>query len=320
MPDILKIILIIVGAFAVSGLLFSIFIVFFISYKVYSKTLMRDKHSHWSREQCSEPGNPALETMWKRGLEWSKGDEKYIKELTITSQDGLKLVGQWFDYGFDKTVVILPGRRETLVYSYYYAKPYKDAGLNVLVIDQRAHGLSEGKYSTCGIKEAEDVKLWLRCLHDELKQKELYLHGICVGTCVSSIVISSFKEDYLKAAILDSAFITYKEIYKNHYVESGHALFPVYYLIWFWFRLFTHCKINDARTIKYVPNFEIPVLFIWGTNDIYCLPKKSQEIFDACGSKKKEIIWFDGALHSRVRLNDETRYDGSIKDFLARNA
>ena len=316
MPDFVKIIIIVVSAFALSGLLFSIVFTFIIAYKVYSKTLMRDKNSHWSREQCSEPGNPALETMWKRGLEWAETQKQYIKEVSIISNDKLKLVGQWFDYGFDKTVVILPGRRETLVYSYYYAKPYKDLGINVLVIDQRAHGLSEGIYSTCGIKEAEDVKLWLRYLHDELHQKELYLHGICVGTCVSSIVVSSFKEDYLKAAVLDSAFITYKEIYKNHYIESGHALFPVYYQIWCWFTFFTHCKISDARTIKYMPNFDIPVLFIWGTKDAYCLPDKSQEIYEKCASKNKQIIWFEQALHSRVRLSDETRYDGEIKSFL----
>ena len=308
--------IIVVSAFLVSGLLFSIVFTMLIAYKVYSKTLMRDKDSHWSREQCSEPGNPALETMWKRGLEWVKGDEKYIKELTIQSKDKLKLVGQWFDYGFDKTIVILPGRRETLVYSYYYAQPYKKLGFNVLVIDQRAHGLSEGTYSTCGIKEAEDVKLWLRYLHDELKQKELYLHGICVGTCVSSIVVATFKEDYLKAVILDSTFITYKEIYKNHYVESGHALFPVYYEIWLWFRILTHCKISDARTIKYMPDFKLPALFIWGTKDAYCLPDKSQEIFDKCASENKKLIWFDGALHSRVRLSDESRYDQVISDFL----
>ena len=155
MPPAVLITIIVVAALAVTGLLFSIAFTMLIAYKVYSKTLMRDKNSHWGREQCSEPGNPALETMWKRGLEWVKSDEKYIKELTIQSKDKLKLVAKFFDYGFDKTVVILPGRRETLVYSYYYAMPYKKLGINVLVIDQRAHGLSEGTYSTCGIKEVK---------------------------------------------------------------------------------------------------------------------------------------------------------------------
>ena len=213
MPQPVLIILIIIGALLVLGLIFSLFFTFFVAYKVYSKTLMRDKHSHWGREHCSEPGNPALETMWKRGLEWAKKDKSFIKELSIHSNDGLKLVGEWFDYGFDKTIVILPGRRETLVYSYYYAQPYKELGINVLVIDQRAHGLSEGTYSTCGIKEADDVKLWLKYMHDEHNQKDLYIHGICVGTCVTSIVLATFKEPYLKGAVLDSAFITYKEIY-----------------------------------------------------------------------------------------------------------
>ena len=66
MPQPVIIILIVVGALLVLGLIFSVFFTFLVAYKVYSKTLMRDKNSHWGREHCSEPGNPALETMWKR--------------------------------------------------------------------------------------------------------------------------------------------------------------------------------------------------------------------------------------------------------------
>lgn len=313
------ILLIIIGGFIVLGLIFSVFFTFLIAYIVYSKTLMRGKSGSWGREHCSEPGCIPLETMWVRGLEWKKTTESYIKELEIKSKDGLRLVGEWFDYGFDKTVIILPGRRETLVYSYYYAKPYKDAGVNVLVIDQRAHGFSEGKYSTCGIKEAEDVSLWMKYLHDELKQKEIFIHGICVGTCCTSMVVAKYKPDYLKAIILDSMFISYKEIYKNHYLESGHKLFPVFYEIWIWFRLLTKCNINVSNPEKYMSSFDLPVMFIWGTKDVYCLPEKSKILYEKCASKQKEIEWFEGAEHSRVRLYDEERYDSLVSDFLTRN-
>ena len=313
------IVLIVVGGLLILGLLVSVVLTFIVAYIVYSKTLMRGKSGTWGREHCSEPGCIPLETMWERGIEWSKGYKQYIKELTITSNDGLKLVAEWFDYGFDKTVIILPGRRETLVYSYYYANPYKEAGVNVLVIDQRAHGLSEGKYSTGGIKEAEDVSLWMKYMHDELNQKEIYIHGICVGTCCTSIVVAKYKTDYLKAVILDSTFITYKEIYKNHYLESGHKLFPVYYQIWMWFNFFTHCNIEDSRPDKYMGKMDLPVMFMWGTKDVYCLPEKSQILYDLCASKNKEIHWFEGAEHSRVRLFDEKRYDALVKDFLSRN-
>ena len=315
----LETILLIVGIVLAAGLLISVVMTFIVAYIVYSKTLMRGKSGTWGREHCSEPGCVPLETMWERGLKWQAKNKTFIKELVIKSKDGLKLVAEWFDYGFDKTVIILPGRREVLIYSYYYANPYKEAGVNVLVIDQRAHGLSEGKYSTGGIKEAEDVSIWMKLLHDELGQKEIFLHGICVGTCCATIVATRYKTDYLKAVILDSAFISYKEIYKNHYIEGGHKLFPVFYQIWMWFSFFTHCNINDSNPEKYMADFTLPVLYMWGTKDIYCLPEKSKILFAKCASKNKQIEWFDGAEHSRVRLFDEDRYDGLVKDFLARN-
>ena len=315
----LQTILIIVGALLGAGLLCGVIFTFIVAYIVYSKTLMRGKSGSWGREHCSEPGCVPLETMWERGLAWKKKNEQYIKDVEIKSKDGLKLVGEWFDYGFDKTVIILPGRRETLVYSYYYANPYKESGVNVLVIDQRAHGLSEGKYSTCGIRESDDVALWMEYLHNELNQKEVFLHGICVGTCVTTLVCHKYKFDYLKAVILDSAFITYKEIYKNHYVESGHSLFPVYYEIWAWFSFFTHCNINNSSPLKYIDDMEVPVLFIWGDKDVYCLPEKSKILFEKCGSNDKQLEWFEGAEHSRVRLNNEERYDALVSGFLARH-
>ena len=313
------ILLIVIGGLLVLGLFFSVFFTFLVAYIVYSKTLVRPKKGSWGRQQCSEPGCVPLEKMWDRGIEWKKGDESFIKELEIKSKDGLKLVGEWFDYGFDKTVIILPGRRETLVYSYYYAKPYRECGINVLVIDQRAHGLSEGKYSTCGIKEAEDVSLWMKYLHDELKQKDIYIHGVCVGTCCASIVATKYKTDYLKAIIMDSMFISYKEIYKNHFLEGGHKLFPVFYEVWIWYRIFSKCNINDSKPEKYMPSFDLPVMFMWGTKDIYCLPEKSKILFGKCASNQKEITWFENAEHSRVRLFDEERYDGVVSDFLKRH-
>ena len=133
------------------------------------------------------------------------------------------------------------------------------------------------------------------------------------------MVVAKYKPDYLKAVILDSMFISYKEIYKNHYLESGHKLFPVFYQIWIWFRLLTKCNINVSNPEKYMASFDLPVMFIWGTKDVYCLPEKSKILYEKCASKQKQIEWFEGAEHSRVRLYDEERYDGLVSDFLARN-
>ena len=150
------IIAIIVGSVLLLGILMFISGAFFAAYMVYTHTLVRREGKSWGR-QISEPDNKELQIMWDKGIDWANSVVSYKKDLEIKSFDNLKLIAEYYDFGYDKTVIIMPGRRECLIYSYFYAMPYQEVGVNVLVIDQRAHGLSEGKYSTCGILEAKDV-------------------------------------------------------------------------------------------------------------------------------------------------------------------
>lgn len=292
--------------------------VLFASYQVYSHTLVK-RPNRWGR-QISEEGNQELLDMWNQGIEWSKENASYKKDVSITSHDGLKLVAEYYDFGYEKTVIILPGRRECLIYSYYYAFPYKNAGVNVLVIDHRAHGLSEGKYASAGILEAIDVINWCTYLHDSLNQKDIYLHGVCVGTCCTINVLRNQKcLDYIKAIILDSTFINYKEIYGNHMIELGHKLWPTFDFIWRWFKHFTKVSVEESNPLKYIGKVQIPVCFIWGKKDAYCLPEKSEMIWNKCISKDKEIHWFENGTHSKLRLNEPERYDSIVGDFITRH-
>lgn len=306
--------LVIILAVLVS-LIFSYICVLIASYEVYSHTLVR-KPGKWGR-QISEEGNDELQQMWDKGLEWSEANKDFKKEITITSFDGLKLFAEFYDFGFDKTVVITGGRRECLIYSYFYAFPYKDAGINVLVVDQRAHGLSEGKYATAGINEAKDIIDWCNYIHDNFNQKHIILHGVCVGTCCSINVIRNPKcPDYIKGMILDCVFIDYKEIFGNHMMEQGHKLWPTFPFIWKWFKHFTGCRIEESAPLRYISKVQIPVCFMWGKKDLYCLPEKSEMIWEKCSSKQKEIHWFENGTHSKLRYSEPERYDKIIKDFV----
>ena len=314
--DTLQIILLIVGILAFLGISFGIFSIFFVSYQVYSHTLMRRKGKNWGR-QISEPGNEELQVMWQAGIDWAKKEKEFKKELQITSFDRLKLVGEYFDFGNKDTVIILPGRRECLMYSYFYAAPYKNVGVNVLVIDQRAHGLSEGTYSSCGILEAKDVIEWSKHLHDVHDQEGIFIHGVCVGSCSSVNVCKDENcPTYIKGIIFDSAFINYKEIYANHMLELGHGLGITYKTIWFWFKHFTGCDIDDSAPLKYIDKVKFPSCFIWGKKDKYCLPEKSELIWENCVSENKERHWFENGTHSKLRLHDSNEYDKIVSEFI----
>ena len=312
------IIAIIVGSVLLLGILMFISGAFFAAYMVYTHTLVRREGKSWGR-QISEPDNKELQIMWDKGIDWANSVVSYKKDLEIKSFDNLKLIAEYYDFGYDKTVIIMPGRRECLIYSYFYAMPYQEVGVNVLVIDQRAHGLSEGKYSTCGILEAKDVIEWSKYLHDKFKQSTIYLHGVCVGTvCSINVLRDKDCPSYVKAAILDSAPISYKEIFGNHMMELGHKLWPTFPIIWWYFKKKTHCNINESNPLKYIDQVKQPICFIHGKLDAYCFPNKTEWLYDKCKAQK-EIHWFENGTHSKVRLADSNQYDEIVKQFIKKN-
>ena len=150
-----------------------------IAKKVYHNILVRTGPEKWTRAN-SYPPNPEHTRMFDLGMDWARENEARKRPVSIENE-GLKLAGEYFDFGHKRCAIIFPGRTESLYYSYYFAQPYAEAGCNILVVDSRAHGLSEGKYNYCSTREWSDVIAWTRFAHDQLGCSDVVLHGICVG-------------------------------------------------------------------------------------------------------------------------------------------
>ena len=70
------------------------------------------------------------------------------------------------------------------------------------------------------------------------------------------------------------------------------------------------------RKIKVIDKVRLPVLFLYGKEDKYSLPEKSQILFDKCGSPNKQIVWFEHGAHSRLRLVNTEAYDKAVTNFV----
>ena len=305
----------VVGFLLVGGLIFSIFFTFYVAKQVYFHTLVKRTPEEWGRV-CSALDNEEQVKMWEEGLKWGKANKEHIKEVSITSEDGLKLVGEFIDFGHKQTAIILSGRCECLWYGYFYALPYQKAGYNILVIDARAHGKSEGKYATAGILESKDTVLWMKYLHEKFNQEGFVLHCICVGGSTGLLAAKTeFGKQYVKKIVLDGAYISFKESYKRHYIAKGHALFPVYYQVWYWFKHYTHCNPNDSVPLDIINDNNATILFIHSKKDIFSLPEKAELLMNTFKGEK-HIKWFEEGSHSHVRINNVKEYDESIIGFV----
>ena len=305
------IVLIVLGAL----LLLFIFIFvppFFIALKVFKKELVRTDKSKWNRE-CSAPDNEEQLRMHNTGLEYMEQFKDKIKELQIEN-DGLKLYGEFFDLGYKKCAILLQGRTESLLYCYYYAKPYIESEYNILVIDSRAHGNSDGIYNCVGLKEYKDVIKWAELIHDNFNQEEIVIQGICIGAS-AALYATHFGPSYIKKVITDGMYINFYETFKNHMIEDHRPIFPFLGEIALIMRFKAGVNIKKGP-LNLIDKFNKPILFLYSREDKFSLPEKSKILYEKCGSKNKEIVWFDHGAHSHIRINNTEKYDNSIKEFL----
>ena len=298
------------GAF----ILFGVFPCFLISFVIFEVLFVRNKKDKWSRSVSWD--NEEQQRMFDEGRKWGEENEKYRSQVSIKS-DGFKLVGEYFNFGSDKAVIVIPGRMESGTYSYYFSDPYKVAGYNVLAIDNRSHGLSEGRYNTIGLKEYRDIIAWAKYLHDECQIKKVMIHGICIGSA-TGLYANVLKDspDYIVGLVADGMYINFNESLNNHLIERKKPIFPFSSIIMFLMFLIAHKSPKKYGPINLIDKMKKPMLFIYSKEDTYSIPKYGQLLFDKCGSDKKRLVWFEHGVHSHVRINAPKKYDETVISFL----
>ena len=306
----------ILGVILLGGLIFMLRYTNSIAKRVYADQLVRTSPEKWGRT-CSFPDDAEQVQMWNDGIAWAQRNRNRITELEIEN-DGFHLVGQYFDFGAKRCVIILPGRCESLVYSYYFAPPYEQAGFNVLVVDTRCHGLSDGKYNTIGVQESKDMLAWAELVHNRFDNREIYFHGICIGTSSGLFALEASRcPEYLKGLVTEGCYISFPETFRRHMMALNRPRFPVLPLAMRQIYRHTGTNVYKQKPITAIKKIrpDCRVLFLYGEKDIFSIPSKSRQLFEACASKDKKLVWFEKGGHSHLRINNTQQYDQAIIDF-----
>jgi alpha-beta hydrolase superfamily lysophospholipase len=282
---------------------------------VFNANLKRKNRQMWSRERSANDEESII--MYDEGLQWAKEHAHQMSELHIVN-DGLNLYAEYYDLGYERAVIIISGRTEGLRYGYYFARPYSESGFNVLCIDQRAHGNSDGKYNSIGFNEHRDVIKWAELLHESFGVKLVTLHGICIGSACGLYALTSKDcPEYLNGLVADGMYVNFYETFKNHMIEFKKPTFLVLDMIDVISRHKSGGKFKYGP-IDVIDKYTGPFLMLHGKADNYSLPEKAEELLAKAGSKNKKIVFFEGGRHSKLRILDSELYDSSIKEYIAR--
>lgn len=250
----------------------------------------------------------------KQGLQWL--DDQNPEAVTIKSSDGICLRGSYLDNpASDRIMLLVHGYRSNSRNDIgSSANIYYHLGFNLLLVDQRACGKSDGKYITFGALESDDILCWISYLKERFPNKSICLGGVSLGA--TTVLMVASKSSDVTHVISDCGFVDAKQeiLYASKHFFHVNIL-PFYPAIWLYCKLLAGFDIGEVNTVKALCSTTTPILWIHGNDDAYVLPENSKENFDAYKGPK-QLEFFDGAIHGMSLWVDSERYIEIIKAFL----
>ncbi|HEX6333303.1 MAG TPA: alpha/beta fold hydrolase, partial [Flavisolibacter sp.] len=116
-----------------------------------------------------------------------------VRDVTFKTAKGL-LIHAWYSTvaGARGTVCLFHGLNSNKAYYEPEAAAFRSYGFNVLMVDFRAHGISEGMQSTIGYDEAEEVMLAFRFARNQ-GAGLVFLFGGSMGAVTIARAVSHYR-------------------------------------------------------------------------------------------------------------------------------
>lgn len=240
------------------------------------------------------------------------------KDVSITSFDGLKLVGRYYETKKGAPIEILfHGYRGSADLDMDgHLLRVVNSGRNVLAVDQRASGDSEGTSITFGINESNDCLRWTEFVVNNIdKNAKIILTGVSMG---AATVLTASALDLPKnvvAIIADCGYTSAKEIIMATMKDMHLSPSFFYPFAIIGGKLFGHFDIDESSPIEAMKNAKVPIIFIHGDRDDFVPYEMGKRNYEACTSQKK-FVTFERAGHASSYLLNQKRYSSEIEDFL----
>lgn len=251
-------------------------------------------------------------------------DAQPMEEVYIKSYDGLKLHATLLKNKTEskKTVICFHGYTSCGKNDYpSLAKFYYEKGFNILIVDERAHGESEGKYIGFGVLDRYDAKSWVEYAVKVFGDDSIiFLQGDSMGGATILMAAGVDLPKNVKAIVADCAFTSAYDVFchilKRDYHIPGS---PMMNLTEFFTKRNAGYGYKDVSTLDTVSNTDIPILFIHGDKDDFVPVWMSEKNYEACKSDK-ELLIVEGADHAESYYVNPAAYEAAVSRFIDKYA
>lgn len=225
-----------------------------------------------------------------RDYEHVPGDlHLFYEEHALTTDDGVKVITWFLPVPASRaTVLFLHGNGDNLGDLILTARSLQSLGLDVLMVDYRGYGHSEGKPSEDGLyRDAEAAWRWLVETHG-VDPKRIVVHGRSLG---GAVAVELARRRPVGGLVVESSFSSLVAIGQRQYPLLPVSLIARY-------RFESICK---------VPEITAPKLFFHGRDDGLIPLSDGQRLYEAAAAPKQLIVTPGGHNSAGFEYDDAAK-------------
>lgn len=237
-----------------------------------------------------------------------------FEEIRIESFDGLKLFGRYYHYKDGAPVQIeFHGYKGTAYRDFCGgSKLAKKLGQNILLVDQRAHGKSEGNTICFGIREKYDCLAWAEYAAGRFKDAPIVLSGVSMGGATVLEASGLELPENVKCIIADCPFSSAEEIIESECKKTKLPPVLAMPMIKLGARIFGKLKLSGGAE-EAVKNAKVPILIMHGEKDSFVPCEMSRKI-KAANPRMVTLETFADAAHGMSYMLEPERYEKLTKE------
>lgn len=239
--------------------------------------------------------------------------------LTIDSSDGLTLYGVWLkqSYTSHKWAICVHGYSTEHRALTRYGKLFFEEGCNVVLIDLRGHGESQGDYIGMGHYDRFDVLKWVEKIVNLDQNAQIVLMGVSMGAATVLMASGENLLPNVKCVVEDCGFINAYEQMSYQFKRMFPKLpaFPILAATNAYCMYKAGYRLASADALEAVKHCKLPVLFIHGDEDAFVPVDMVYRLYEAAKCEK-ELFVVKGAKHVQSLMVAGKEYHRKVGRFL----
>lgn len=244
--------------------------------------------------------------------------DRKCEPVTIFSDDGRKLFGRYYH--------VQDGAPLDICFHGYKSRPFTDfaggselsfeMGHNLLLVDQRAHGRSEGRTISFGIRERWDVLSWIDYANHRFgTDTSIFLYGVSMGAATVLMAAGLDLPTNVKAIVADCPYSRPVDIILHVGKSNPLPQWLIRIFAVLGSKIYGGFDLLECDAAKSVANAKIPILIIHGEDDTFVPAEMSRRAADA-NPALIQYETFPNAGHALSYLSDVPRYKQIVRNFI----